>query len=114
MPWVAFKVKVGLDEGGKLSASLPQDTQPLTPQERDNVEAGLLYGLRENLTEDKGKFLDWLGGVKEKELALVIHGRKWPVSDVDIRQNIMYLSWRAVRGPPLQNQKSKIKIMEKI
>ncbi|MBU0878832.1 MAG: HPr family phosphocarrier protein, partial [Candidatus Omnitrophica bacterium] len=105
LPWVAFKVKVGLDEGGKLSASLPQDTQPLTPQERDNVEAGLLYGLRENLTEDKGKFLDWLGGTREKEMVLAIHGRKWPVSDVDIRQNMMYLSWRAARGPPLQNQR---------
>ncbi|MBU0694540.1 MAG: hypothetical protein KKC11_07750, partial [Candidatus Omnitrophica bacterium] len=105
LPEVAFKVKVGLERGDNLSLTFPQDARSLTPQERDNVEAGLLYGLRENLTEDKGKFLDWLGGTREKEMVLAIHGRKWPVSDVDIRQNMMYLSWRAARGPPLQNQR---------
>jgi hypothetical protein len=75
LPEVEFKVEIRLSENGRLSVVLPQDSLPLTPQEKADMEEALLYGLHENLRDDRNGFLNWVGENRYKEVTLVIQGR---------------------------------------
>ncbi|MFC1592867.1 ROK family protein, partial [Candidatus Omnitrophota bacterium] len=65
-----------------------------------DILQALAFASTQQLKEDRDRFLAWLGKGRDREITIMVHGRKGAVSEVDIQKNIIYLSWRAVRAPP--------------
>ncbi|MBP7215934.1 MAG: FAD-dependent oxidoreductase, partial [Candidatus Omnitrophica bacterium] len=96
----------GNDELTTFSASITQGEDALTPQERANTVKAVAESLSrvEEVYEKTARkkkdptLTAWLG--EEKEIIIGLKKTKGALVSVDARHDKIFVSWRAVRGPP--------------
>ncbi|MDD5668904.1 MAG: PEP/pyruvate-binding domain-containing protein, partial [Candidatus Omnitrophica bacterium] len=61
---------------------------------------GLVFALNQNAQDDNFATRAWLDENGYREIKIILTGGINAVSEVDAQKNELYLSWRAMRGPP--------------